>query len=98
MNVIHLQRTSAFNSTDFEQCVLSIKPNDALVFIDDGCYCLTHKALTELQKKCPLLAIFHIAVHAQARAISASYTTSKPIDLEKLVALTFEYDSVITWQ
>lgn len=98
MTIIHLQRTSAFNSQDFEQCLLSIKPNDALVFIDDGCYNLTHNAFIEFQKLLPSVAVYHMQEHATARGIKQDNSQSTPISMAQLVELTFQYGSVITWQ
>lgn len=98
MNIIHLQRTSAFNNHVFEQCLLSIKPNDALVFLDDGCYNINHNAFIELQKSAPSVVVYHIQEHATARSVQYNNLQSTPISMTKLVELTFQYGSVITWQ
>lgn len=98
MNIIHLQRTSAFSSHDFEQCLFSIKPNDALVFIDDGCYNLNHNTFIELQKSILSVVVYHIQEHATARGVQYNNSQSTPISMNKLVELTFQYGSVITWQ
>ena len=98
MNIIHLLRTPAFNNQDFEQCLLTIKANDALVFIDDGCYNLTHSAFIALKKSTPSVTVFHIQEHTTARAIQTDNAQSTPISMAKLVELTFQYGSVLTWQ
>ncbi|WP_077338590.1 sulfurtransferase complex subunit TusB [Pseudocolwellia agarivorans] len=98
MTILHLQRTSAFDKNDFAQCVLSIKPDDALVLIDDGCYNASHSLFINFKKQNPTVAVFHIQEHAQARAIEINHDQSSPITMAKLVELTFQYNSTITWQ
>jgi len=98
MNILHIQRTSAYEKNDFVQCIQSIKPDDALVFIDDGCYNLNHSLFTHLKKQHPTLAVFHLHTHAKARFIEFDKNLSKPISITQLIALTFRYDSTITWQ
>ncbi len=98
MKILHLQRSSAFNTNDFQQCLLTLKNDDALVLIDDGCYCLSHTLLLKLQKSHNSVPIYYIKNHANARAISTDDNIASAIDLTKLIELTFEYDSTITWQ
>lgn len=98
MTILHLQRTSAFDKSDFAQCVLSIKPDDALVLIDDGCYNLSHSLFISFKEQNPDVSVFHIQAHAQARAVNVSSSNSTPITMEQLIELTFTYNSSITWQ
>jgi tRNA 2-thiouridine synthesizing protein B len=98
MKLLHLQRSSAFNTNDFQQCLSTIKPSDGLVLLDDGCYCLNHPLVLAFEKQHPAITIYYVNSHAYARAIEASGNNKKPIDMSKLVELTFEYDSTITWQ
>jgi len=98
MNILHIQRTSAYEKNDFVQCIQSIKPDDALVFIDDGCYNFNHSLFIHLKKQQPPLTVFHLHTHAVARAIEFDNNLSKPISMAQLIELTFRYDSTITWQ
>jgi len=97
MAILHIQRTSVFNKSDFDQCLLAIQENDALVFIDDGCYNLHYPAFLTLQAS-SAFSIYHIEAHAHARGIKHNNSHSTSISMDKLVALTFQYDTVITWQ
>jgi len=98
MNTLHLQRTSIYNSNELEQCIDIIRANDALVLLDDGCYCLTHQSLEQLKIRIPTVSIYVIKEQADARAVKTSNTWVKAISLKQLVGLTFEYNSAITWQ
>lgn len=98
MSILHIQRTSAFESNDFTQCVATILSDDALVFIDDGCYNINHPLFINLKEQNKRVKILHVQEHAQARGIEPLASQSSPITMEQLVALTFTYDSSITWQ
>jgi len=98
MSILHLQRTSAFDKNDFAQCVLSINSEDALILIDDGCYNVNHIEFIRLKAESPMIKVFHIDEHAQARAVNIDESQSVPITMSQLVELTFKYDSTITWQ
>lgn len=98
MTILHIQRTSAFDKNDFAQCVLSIKPDDALIFIDDGCYNVSHPLFVTFKEHSPEVNVYHIKTHAQARGLNVSCSVSTPITMEQLVDLTFRYNSSITWQ
>jgi tRNA 2-thiouridine synthesizing protein B len=98
MTILHIQRTSAFDKNDFAQCVATVQSNDALVFIDDGCYNVTHSLFNTLKSLHADVKVFHIQEHAQARAVKIINSQSQPIAMAQLVELTFEYDSTITWQ
>lgn len=98
MTILHLQRTSAYNTHDFEQCVLAINAGDTLILIDDGCYNVTHKAFLAFKTEKPNIDVYHVNEHAHARAIAVNEAQSKPITMAQLVELTFKHDSTITWQ
>lgn len=98
MKTLHFQRSSAFKTNDFAQCLSTVKPNDAIVLLDDGCYCLGHMLLLNMNKSNCLIPIYYIKDHAEARAVSTGDDFATAIDLNTLIELTFEYDSTITWQ
>lgn len=96
MATLHLVRSSAFNSNDFQQCVSLVQHNDGIILLDDGCYNLTHPLLKQAQDK---LAnnIFVIEHHYLARSIEPNPQVTK-INMEKLVQLTLNFDKTLTWQ
>lgn len=98
MNILHIQRSSAFFKTDFQQCIASFKPNDALVLMDDGCYNVNHPLFTAFKTLHPSAKVFYIQTHANARAINFTSHKTYAITTAQLVALTFKFDSIITWQ
>lgn len=98
MSILHIQRTSAFEKSDFSQCIAAILPEDALILIDDGCYNINHSLFKALKEQSSDIPVFHLQQHAQARAIKPSASQSTEITMEQLVELTFKYDSTITWQ
>ncbi|MBU2871465.1 sulfurtransferase complex subunit TusB [Colwellia sp. E2M01] len=98
MNTLHLVRKSAFTHNDFAQCLSMFAQDDAIVFMDDGCYNLNHtliKSLLERMGKNINLNV--ISSHAQARAID-NHLNVKCIAMSDLVDLTFTHKQVITWQ
>ncbi|WDE08273.1 sulfurtransferase complex subunit TusB [Thalassomonas viridans] len=97
MSILHLVRSSQFQSTDFLQCVEVLTPGDQLVLLDDACYNLHHPLLIQAQEKLLPHKIAVVASHAQARAIPLPETITG-ISMTELVHLTFDYNSVVTWQ
>ena len=92
ISILHLVRKSAFETSDFKQCLTTLGEDDQLVLIDDGCYNLQHSLIHEVNSD-----VMVIQSHAQARAIQPS-TKVKFITMDDLIGLTFKYNSVITWQ
>ena len=99
MSILHLVRKSAFETSDFELCITTIRPNDHVVLLDDGCYNLKHPLINKLSNNLSNNnnSISIVQAHAEARAITAS-TQSRFITMQELVALTFKHNSVVTWQ
>ena len=97
MATLHIVRQSAFSSNDFFQCIQTIKENDAIVFIDDGCYNLHHRLINSIDHN-KNVSLRVIEQHAHARAISINEAIYTKITMNDLVILTFENDRVITWQ
>ncbi len=99
MTTLHIVRQSAFNTNDFAQCTQTIKAQDTLVFIDDGCYNLSHPLMDEIPKK---VAIKVLALHAKARNLSVINKEQDAwlslITMEDLVNLTLSAKNTITWQ
>jgi len=96
MATLHLIRQSAYTTQDFAQCIQILNNNnDAIVFIDDGCYNVTHPLLTQINEQIPL---YIIDVHLTARALKLPNNRIKTISMTELVSLTFTLDKAITWQ
>lgn len=95
MSTLHLLRSSAFHSDNFQLTLSALQKNDALIFIDDGCYCLTHP----LFRQCLTMPITLYAEpeHVNARGLSLPNKVSR-LTIAQLVDLTFTYQRVITWQ
>ena len=93
MSILHLVRSSAFNSNNLASAIKTALPNDAFILLDDGCYCLHHHLLTE-----DILTQYSFsAINTQlsARAISPH---SQVTVISDLVELSFAHEKVITWQ
>lgn len=97
MTTLHLVRQSAYNSNDFAQCLHVLGNNDVIVFIDDGCYNLTHNLLNSIDSN-KNIQLKVITQHAKARAIIINEALFTKITMTDLVSLTFENNRVITWQ
>jgi len=97
MTTLHIVRQSAFNSDDFVQCIQVLGNNDVITFIDDGCYNLQHSLISSVDKSLNV-QLTVIEQHANARAIAIDENKVTKITTEDLVTLTFENNTVITWQ
>jgi len=91
MTLLHLVRKSAFETSDFQQCIDTLAFGDQVVLLDDGCYNIRHKLMSKLTE------VMVIKVHADARALNIQAGTLA-ISMEDLIELTFKHNSVITWQ
>lgn len=102
MATLHIVRQSAFNSNDFFQCLQVICNDDVIVFIDDGCYNLTHNLINSIESSTLFsnqsIQLKVIEQHAKARAIAINEKVFAKITMSDLVSLTFKNDRVITWQ
>jgi sulfur relay protein TusB/DsrH len=98
MSMLHLVRTSAFQTNDFEQCLNVVQTSDTIVLLDDGCYNLSHELWQETLNKISLSALYIIEAHAQARAISIDKTKINTLSLDALMTLICETEKSVTWQ
>jgi len=98
MSTLHLVRTSAFQTNDFEQCLNVIQSNDTIVLLDDGCYNLNHDLWQQALDKIVISALYIVAAHAQARAISVDDREVSSLSLEALMSLICETEKSVTWQ
>jgi len=102
MATLHIVRQSAFNTSDFSQCLHVLGNEDVIVFIDDGCYNLQHSSINNIDGNTLFsnksIQLKVIAQHAKARAVAINEATIDKITMDDLVSLTFENDRVITWQ
>ncbi len=96
MSTLHMVRQSAFTSSSFKQCLQLALAGDCIVFIDDGCYCVTHPLFEQLVQS-GSLALYIINEQAKARGIPL-HDKVEPIDMSDLVEITFKTDNAITWQ
>jgi tRNA 2-thiouridine synthesizing protein B len=98
MSMLHLVRTSAYQSNDFEQCLNVIQASDALVLLDDGCYNLNHELWQQALNKMAVSALYIIEAHAQARAIIIDGAIVSSLSLDALMKLICETEKSVTWQ
>jgi sulfur relay protein TusB/DsrH len=98
MSMLHLVRTSAFQTNDFEQCLNVVETSDTIVLLDDGCYNLSHELWQEALNKITLTALYIIEAHAQARAVSIDKTKINTLSLDALITLICETEQSVTWQ
>lgn len=96
--MLHLVRTSAFQSNDFEQCLNVVQPSDTIVLLDDGCYNLNHVLWQQALSKVALTALYIIEAHAQARAINIDNDSVSLLSLDALMTLICETEKSVTWQ
>jgi len=97
MATLHLIRQSAFDTNDFEQCLDITCVNDKVVLLDDACYNVRHPILDIDSTSFPTKELFIIESHAKARGLSVPENITA-ISMHRLVQLTFELDTVVTWQ
>lgn len=93
-NSLHMIRLSPFKESLSHISTL-ITENDAIVLIDDGCYCLSHPSLNDLQTKST--NIFIVEEHARARTIAITNNMTV-IQSSELPSLSIQYKNVVTWQ
>jgi tRNA 2-thiouridine synthesizing protein B len=98
MSMLHLVRTSAFQTDDFQQCLNVVETSDTIVLLDDGCYNLNHNLWQEALNKITLPALYIIEAHAQARAVTIDKTKINTLSLDALMTLICETEKSVTWQ
>lgn len=99
ISTLHLIRTSAFNNNNLSSCLNTLLDDDAVILLDDGCYCLQHVVISKLFDK--NIKLYFIDEHVKARGILLSNKQTeqfKSIDLTALLHLTMTYTKTITWQ
>jgi tRNA 2-thiouridine synthesizing protein B len=98
MSMLHLVRTSAFQTNDFEQCLNVIEKSDTIVLLDDGCYNLNHDLWQKALDKLVLPSLYIIEAHAQARAVNIDKNKITTLSLDALMTLICETEKSVTWQ
>ena len=98
MSMLHLVRTSAFQTNDFEQCLNVVQPSDTIVLLDDGCYNVNHDLWQQALSKVALTALYIIEAHAQARAVKIENDKVNLLSLDALMTLICETEKSVTWQ
>jgi tRNA 2-thiouridine synthesizing protein B len=98
MSMLHLVRTSAFQTNDFEQCLNVVQESDTIVLLDDGCYNLSHDLWQQALTKIAISGLYIIEAHAQARAISINNDKVNLLSLDALMTLICETEKSVTWQ
>lgn len=108
MTTLHIIRQSAFQTTDFSQCIEMIASENSdvpssnnasvhtVVLIDDGCYNVNHPLFNNIP--C-LVTVYALKNHILARAIKVSNTSSiKLVDMKDFIGLTLTAKNTVTWQ
>lgn len=94
MATLHLVRTSAYSDNLLALCIDVCQTDDSIIFVDDGCYNLTHSLIhDELIQQ---LNLYFIAAHGKARNMKNADLTA--IELDALLSMSFSHNNVITWQ
>lgn len=99
MTMLHIIRSSGFNSNALTQCLGLVANNDSIILMDDGCYNLQHPLLLELLESNSTQAyinVYFIDSHAHARAQSYN-NMCKAITLTNMLDLIFKHNNSITW-
>ncbi|TDF41686.1 sulfurtransferase complex subunit TusB [Alteromonadaceae bacterium M269] len=93
---LHIIKQSPFDSPSLAQCKLTLSAGDAILFIENGIYCLNHTD-SELQKLAENYSLYILSPDAETRGISnfPDYVTA--IDYEEFVKLTIEFSASISW-
>lgn len=97
MAMLHIIRSSAYNSNALAQCLNILLPHDSILLMDDGCYNVNHKLLLQAKADSPELKIYFIVLHAQARGQKNIKNNLTPTTLTDVVTLLFQHDNSITW-
>ena len=97
MAMLHIIRSSAFNSNTLTQCLSMYLSGDSILLMDDGCYNLNHSLLLEAQARQSSITVYFISLHASARAQKNPNDTFNAITLNEVLALIFQHDNSITW-
>lgn len=93
-STLHIVRQSPFSHLETDLCIQNIKDDDAVVFIDDGCYVLNHQVLSEYNLKAS--AVYVLADHLLARGLKESNEVAS-INLTVLNQLIFSHQNSVTW-
>jgi len=93
MAILHLIRTAPSNLDNIILCLNLLNADDAIVLIDDGCYCLNYNELQKIDNN----QLYIIEDHAAARAISVNDSHNR-ITFSQLIKLISTYNKTITWQ
>ena len=97
MAMLHIIRSSGYNSSALAQCLNMVLPQDSLLLMDDGCYNVSHTLLLKLLLDKPDISVYFISQHANARAQKPINNTFTATTLTEVVSLLFKHDNSITW-
>ena len=93
MSNLHIVRSSAFQSSQLQQCLLMLHNDDRVFLIDDGAYNVNHPLLVQLNNQ-----ILVLDVHLSARNITLTKANQISASYIDLVTETENAENVITWQ
>lgn len=96
-SMLHIIRQVSFASDLLQQCLALLKEGDAVLFIDDGCYNVTHPLMSNIIEIIGKNNVFIIDVHAQARSLSGFDNLFNSITYQQAIQLIFKQDNSITW-
>ena len=94
--LIHTINKSPYSHSSLQKCLDFCLDDDAIVFLEDGVYALTHKALASVSNT-PLYAI---EADITARGLTETYQNQdrvQVISYEDFVALCIEYPKLKNW-
>ena len=80
----------------FTLCQRVLADNDALMLIEDGTYLLSARHAC-LKQAADQHAVYALDADVSARGIAPDIEAVSPISYRRFVALTAEYDQVISW-
>lgn len=92
---LHIITRPESNSTSIRDCLSVANTGDAILFIEDGVYCLLDSALLNDIEKAHIQT-YYLSQDVKARGLCPS-STSKPVDYDEFVELTVAHTASQTW-
>ncbi len=94
--ILHKFNTSPFSNSTIIDGLKRVSPIDGVVLTEDAVYTIKHSDLLEsIQRLTKQIYVLEPDLHA--RGLVMENAGIKTLDYPDLVALTLEYDSVVSW-
>ena len=97
MSSVHILRVNAPDQQT-NLCLLNLQPNDRLLLVDDGCYCLTSHFINKVLEIIEPTQCYAIKTHIVARGLQNQTQKINQISYQTSLKLLFDANNVITWQ